>query len=254
MEKKDKIGLGIIASALIVIGCLGGYIYKMSKEDNDTQKVDVNQSAYVEPETPVDRSQNVTLPGWGSFTIQANTKNITSGFEFHNPEQNYWYEDTISINNKELENLVVDSGNKVEINHYLKLAGIDEKATKVTSYDKNVFFVEQNEDGEYTLEATDGFKKDKTIKVETEDGKTQTLSVSCKDECYYMTFALYLADKDELLYQSDLVAHGNYITNMELTRALKKGTYDAYVVIQPYRSDKKTETNSGVVNITLNVQ
>lgn len=41
---------------------------------------------------------------------------------------------------------------------------------------------------------------------------------------------------------------------MEMTRALKKGTYDAYIVIQPYKSDKKTETNSGIVNITLNVE
>lgn len=250
MQKKDKIGLGIIICALIVIACLVGYIFTINKDSDDTKTMDVNQSEYVKPETPIDRSQNVTLPGWGSFTIAANTKTIDSGFEFHNPEANYWYEDIISIDGKELETLVVDSGNKVELNHYLTLAGIDSKVKKVKSYDKSVFSIDEDN----TLEGIGGFNGDKKIEVETEDGQEVTLSVSCKDNCYYMTFALYLADGDELLYQSDLVAHGKYIQKMEMTRALKKGTYDAYVVIQPYKSDKKTETNSGVVNITLNVE
>ena len=66
-----------------------------------------------------------------------------------------------------------------------------------------------------------------------------------------MTFGLYLSSNDELLYQSDLVAPGNYIQRMEMTRALEPGTYDAYVVCQPYCSDGLTKTNSGVVRITL---
>lgn len=254
MRKKEKIGLGIIVCALIVIICLVGYIFTVNKDNEETKSMDLNQTGYVKPETPMDRSQNVTLPGWGSFTIAANTKNITSGFEFHNPDANYWYEDTICINNKELENLVVDSGAKVELNHYLSLAGIDSKVKSVKSYDKDVFSIEKNEYGNYTLEGIGGFNGKKKIKVETENGNTKTLTISCKDDCYYMTFALYLTDGDELLYQSDLVAHGNYITKMEMTKALKKGTYDAYIVIQPYKSDKKTETNSGIVNITLNVE
>lgn len=72
----------------------------------------------------MDRSQNVTLPGWGGFTIPANTKEITKGFEFHNPAENFWYEDHISINDTEIESLVVDSGVKVDLNHYLALANI----------------------------------------------------------------------------------------------------------------------------------
>ena len=69
-----------------------------------------------------------------------------------------------------------------------------------------------------------------------------------------MTFALYLKENDELLYQSGLVSPNNYIQKMEISRPLKKGSYDAYIVIQPYRSDKKTKTNQGVVNLTLNVK
>ena len=49
------------------------------------------QAQYVKPETPIDRSKNVTLPGWGGFTIPAKTKKITQGFEFHNPAENLWY-------------------------------------------------------------------------------------------------------------------------------------------------------------------
>ncbi len=254
MQKKDKIGIGIIVVALAIIAFLVGYILNMNKSNDDGGiQIDPNQGAYVKPETPIDRSQNVTLPGWGSFTISANTKTITSGFEFHNPDSNYWYEDTIRINDTDLEVLVVDSGTKVELNHYLSLAGIDASVTSVTSYDNSVFSIEKDSNGEYTLEAIGGFDGTKQIEVETEDG-SQTISVSCADNCYYMTFALYLTDGNELLYQSDLVSHGNYITKMEMTRALSAGTYDAYVVIQPYKSDRKTETNSGVVNITLNVQ
>lgn len=253
MKKREKIGLVIIICAILIILGLLGYIFLVNKSD-DTKNIDPNQGEYVKPETPIDRSQNITLPGWGSFTITSDTKEITSGFEFHNPEANYWYEDTISINNKDLEKLVVDSGTKVELNHYLALAGISSNVSSVKSYDKKVFSIEQDKDGNYTLEGIGGFEGTKEIVVETDDGKTQTLSVTCNDNCYYMTFALYLSDGDELLYQSDLVAHGNYITKMELSRSLKAGTYDAYVVIQPYKSDRKTETNSGVVNITLYVR
>lgn len=77
------------------------------------------------------------------------------------------------------------------------------------------------------------------------------LDVNCAKDYYYMTFALYLTKNDELLYQSDLVSPGNYIQKMKMTRSLKPGTYDAYVVCQPYKSDKTTKTNQGVVKITL---
>ena len=87
-----------------------------------------------------------------------------------------------------------------------------------------------------------------------EDGTRETIRATCFPECYYMTFALYLAEGDELLYQSGLVEPGKYLQRMELARPLEPGTYDAYVVCQPYLSDQETKTNQGVVRITLNVQ
>ena len=214
-------------------------------------QLDQSQGVYVKPETPVDRSKNITLPGWGGFTIPAKTTDITQGFEFHNPAENLWYEDVVSINGKQLEHLVVDSGTKVELNHYLKLAGIQGSVTEVADYDEQCFAVERNKAGDYTLEGTGSFEGEKVIKVRTDAEEDVEFSVTCMQDYYLMTFGLYLTEDDELLYQSNLVTPGNYIQQMEMTRALEPGTYDAYVVCQPYCSDGVTKTNSGVVRITL---
>lgn len=69
---------------------------------------------------------------------------------------------------------------------------------------------------------------------------------------YYLTFELKLGD--EALYKSDLVPPGKHIQKITLSRSLKAGEYDASVVMQPYRWDKSTPTNNGVVNIKLIVQ
>lgn len=261
-EKKKKISLILLLLfLLIIITGLCAYIFlsgrkqEIAETDMKTvQKVAANQGTYIEPEEPVDRSKNVTLPGWVSFTIPANTTEITEGFEFHNPGENFWYEDVISIEGTELENLVVDSGIAAELNHYLGLAGINETVTKVTDYDSECFTIAKSDEGSYTVEATAGFEGTKTITVSTDQGREVDIDVTCSEDFYYMSFGLYLTENDELLYQSDLVSPGNYIQSMELSRVLEPGSYDAYVVCQPYRSDQVTQTNQGVVKITLNVK
>ncbi len=85
-NKKDK-RKNIIILILVLIIALGGFFLFNRKDDDKPLDVDTEQSSYVKPETPVDRSKNVTLPGWGAFNIPANTKEITQGFEFHNPER-----------------------------------------------------------------------------------------------------------------------------------------------------------------------
>ena len=251
-NKKDK-RKNIIILILVLIIALGGFFLFNRKDDDKPLDVDTEQSSYVKPEKPVDRSKNVTLPGWGAFNIPANTKEITQGFEFHNPEENFWYVDKMSVDGKEVEDLVVDSGNKVELNHYLKLNGIDSEVKSVGKYDKDLFEITKTKKGKYQIEAIGYSDKVQNIKVKTKDGKSHKIGVESKSDCFYMTFALYLKENDELLYQSGLVSPNNYIQKMEI-RPLKKGSYDAYIVIQPYRSDKKTKTNQGVVNLTLNVK
>ena len=252
-NKKDK-RKNIIILILVLIIALGGFFLFNRKDDEKPLDVDTEQSSYVKPEKPVDRSKNVTLPGWGAFNIPANTKEITQGFEFHNPEENFWYVDKMSVDGKEVEDLVVDSGNKVELNHYLKLNGIDSEVKSVGKYDKDLFEITKTKKGKYQIEAIGYSDKAQTIKVKTKDGKSHKIGVESKSDCFYMTFALYLKENDELLYQSGLVSPNNYIQKMEMARPLKKGSYDAYIIIQPYRSDKKTKTNQGVVNLTLNVK
>ena len=141
-NKKDKKSLIIIILLLLIIGLISYFGFFAKSDTDDTLAVDQTQSEYVKPEDPVDRSKNVSLPGWGSFTIPANTKKIDKGFEFHNPDTNFWYEDSIQYNGKELEKLVVDSGNKVELNHYLKLAGVNSEVKSVKSYNKKLFSIQ----------------------------------------------------------------------------------------------------------------
>lgn len=257
MGKLSLSAVLIAVLAAAVVG-MGSYIYVQSNKTPEPppepQSLATNQSEYVEPETPVDRSKNITLPGWGGFTIPKNTTTITEGFEFHNPEENLWYEDSVSIDGKQLEELVVDSGEYTILDHYLKLAKIKGSVTGVKDYDDTCFDVIQTEDGAYALGAIGYFDGDKTVTLETDTGKEVVLDLTCKQECYYIAFGLYLTENDELLYQSGLVAPGMYIQQMELSRSLAPGTYDAYVVCQPYQSDQATKTNRGVVKITLTVR
>lgn len=271
LKKKALVEIIIILLLVIVIiilllmkGCTGN---GNTMANNTPVAVEKTQGSYVAPEEPVDRSQQVTLPGWGGFTIPANTKKITQGFEFHNPEENMWYEDNFYDDDKFLEKLVVDSGEKVSLNHYLQLSGIDSKAASVEC-DESVFAITDepvtddngNETGETekSIQAIAPFEETKNVTVTCEDGTVKSFNVQGMQNYYYMTFALYLDNsanggEDELLYQSGLVEPGMYIQQMEMARALDAGTYEAYVVIQPYQSDKTTPTNSGTVKITLTV-
>ena len=256
--------IALIIALLLMKGCNSN---NATAVDNTPVQVEKTQGTYVAPEEPVDRSQQVTLPGWGGFTIPAGTAPITQGFEFHNPEENMWYEDNWYDGDKFLEKLVVDSGDKIALNHYLSLVGIDSKATDVQC-DESVFSISDepvldddgNETGETqkSIQAIAPYEGDKDVTVTCEDGTTKTFTVNGMQNYYYMSFGLYLDNsanggEDELLYQSGLVEPGMYIQQMEMSRALDAGTYDAYVVVQPYQSDKTTPTNSGTVKITLTV-
>ncbi len=244
----------VLAVALIVVLCL--LLRTCSADNQETAasapQMEQTQGSYVKPETPVDRSKNVTLPGWGGFTIPANEQHVTQGFEFHNPAENIWYEDYFSVNDTEAsEKLVVDSGDKMGLNHLLGLLGVKGSVTEVADCGADSFALDKNDQGSFEIEGIAGFEGEKTIVVKTDAGESVSIDVRCEQQCYYMTFGLYLADGDELLYQSGLVSPGNYVQDMQMTRALAPGTYDAYVVCQPYRSDGVTKTNQGVVKITL---
>ena len=169
------------------------------------------QAQYVKPETPIDRSKTSPLPGWGGFTIPQRPKKITQGFGFHNPAENLWYEDWVSLDGTTLEKLVVDSGQTTELSHYLRLAGIQAEVTKVLDADPAYFEIQRPTPGRTPLRPSKGYKGEKTLTVQTDDGKQYTLTLTGKEECYYIAFGLYLEDGDELLFQSGLVAPGLYV-------------------------------------------
>ena len=66
---------------------------------------------------------------------------------------------------------------------------------------------------------------------------------------FYLTFELRVCDDSqqgyEVLYTSGFVEPGKHIYEIELSRELKKGVYDAVIHIQPYRMDMEmTRTNN----------
>ena len=97
-DKKLKILVVILAVLLILCGTWiiwGGVPFFPATTPNDGGSssqggglvIDPNAGEYVEPEQP----PGVTIPGFGSMTIPANTKEL-KGINLHNPEKNEgWY-------------------------------------------------------------------------------------------------------------------------------------------------------------------
>lgn len=244
--------LGVIALLIGIVFCL------LSQKPKPIEAVEEIQTEYVAPETPVDRSKVVSLNGWSTMNVQANTTDLTTGANFKNPQSNLFYEDVVYVDGKKVETLVVDSGEKVELNHYLKIAGINSEITEVGNFDKNALNI-SNDAGIYTIEAVAPFENDQMFDVTTSDGKKHTFTVKCHQDYYYLKYKFYLGnsgdmDNAELLYESELIEPGKTVQQIEITRKLDKGTYDAFVLIQPYASDKQTELNNGIVNFTLNAE
>lgn len=248
---------GLLLAGVIILLLVLNLLKKPEKPVvSNPLPMDETQDVYVKPENPVDRSKVVTMPGWGSFTIPANTTSIDKGFEFHNPAENMWYEIVVSYDGEALEKIVVDSGIDVKLDHYLGLAGIRSKAVELKDYDEKVIGVEEDKDGDLAIYAKTKFDGENSFTIKADDGKEYKFDLSCGYNCYYMQFSLYLGTQEngELLYESGLVSPDMYIQKMEMNRALEAGTYDAYVFIQPYRSDRTTKTNSGTIVIKLNVK
>ena len=68
-------------------------------------------------------------------------------------------------------------------------------------------------------------------------------------DLFYLTFELRVCDNStqgyEVLYTSGFVKPGKHIYEIELSRRLEKGMYDAIIHVQPYRMDQEmTPTNN----------
>jgi flagellar basal body-associated protein FliL len=168
-KSKKRYILYIILAVLLIVGGVyaGTRLVKPAEQVGGGVGlyVDPNAKGYVAQTDNAESTQGVAIPGWGSMTIPAGSKNIT--VDFYNPEDN---------------------------------AGL-----------------------------------------------------------YYLTFQLCLPDSSEdgyeVLYTSGLVKPGLHIQNIQLSRALSAGTYNAVIRVQPYRMDEdKTPTNNADMNTTLIVK
>lgn len=144
-----------------------------------------------------------------------------------------------------------------EINHSqtIFLAGWTELniPANTTTIDKGIDFYNPSKNS--WLKCPDcGAQLDKNYKCTDKQhcGHQHTKEDAIED-CYYMTFALYLEDNNEKLYESGLVAPGKHLQNITFTRPLAEGEYNAYLIIQPYKSDRATKCNIGKEKMILNV-
>lgn len=260
LKRQKRINVILVITIIILLLTIGSCSFLRSKNidctvnnGEATPTIDPSQGQYSAEELETVYEKLIDMPGWYGFTIPANTLTITTGFEFHNPETNSWYEDTVSINGQKVETFIVGDS-EVEINHLLRLVGIKDAYKSVKSCDEDLFKIFDTSDNKTVIKGIKNFEGTKDVVIETVDGKEVTLSITCNNKVYYMTFSLYLKGdngNDELLYQSGLVEPGMYIQKMELSRSLKSGTYDAYILLQPYYEDGVTKTNSGIVEIKL---
>ena len=88
-----------------------------------------------------------------------------------------------------------------------------------------------------------------TIPADTKDVKI-TLGNPEGNQCY---FKFELLVDGESLYTSDFVQAGYAIENIELEKALEKGTYDAVIKITPYSLDKESQYAGANVRATVEV-
>ena len=88
-----------------------------------------------------------------------------------------------------------------------------------------------------------------TIPANTKDVQI-TLGNPEGNQCY---FKFELLVDGESLYTSDFVQAGYAIENIELSKALEKGSYDAVIKITPYSLDKESQYAGANVRATVEV-
>ena len=88
-----------------------------------------------------------------------------------------------------------------------------------------------------------------TIPANTKDVQI-TLGNPEGNQCY---FKFELLVDGESLYTSDFVQAGYAIENIELSKALEKGSYDAVIKITPYSLDKQSQYAGANMRATMEV-
>lgn len=82
-----------------------------------------------------------------------------------------------------------------------------------------------------------------TMQVDKETGKAKVSLRNLEESLWDFEFYVFL-DNGTLLYQTNLVAPGNKITDITLYTTLEEGTYTGYVIVQPYVIGTGDKTNN----------
>ncbi len=87
-------------------------------------------------------------------------------------------------------------------------------------------------------------------------GQTENIPIALKNPdgnpCYF-SFAIVLADTEEIIYQSDMVPPGEAIRKISISKPLAEGTYSARILICTNELETGREMNSANLNLTITV-
>jgi hypothetical protein len=84
------LAVGIVVGAMVVKNLTAAQTQQTTSSGGVGLTVDPNAKGYVaESSAPVETAPGVTIPGWGSITIPADTTDIT--VDFYNPDSNEGY-------------------------------------------------------------------------------------------------------------------------------------------------------------------
>lgn len=82
-----------------------------------------------------------------------------------------------------------------------------------------------------------------SMQVDKETGKAKVCLRNLEESQWDFEFYVFL-ENGTLLYQTNLVAPGNKITDITLYTTLEEGTYTGYVIVQPYVIGTGDKTNN----------
>lgn len=272
LDRKTKLLIvaGLLLIAIITLFCVKSCEKNVPNGTNEPiasktpLEMDESQGDHVELLTS-SYERNITLPGWSTIIIPAGTTKINNGISFYNPEANCWYEVGYYYGDELIMSALVskeaEEGSLISLTNLYQVSTniADLGISEVIDYNSDFFDIEKLDTDDYSIHSKAIFEGNQEITVKCNDGETRTLVAICNQKNYYVTFALYIDSADdsetsELLYESKLVAPSKYIESIEISRPLEAGEYNGYILIQPYKDDKATATNNGMVKIKLIVQ
>ena len=144
----------------------------------------------------------------------------------------------------------------------------DQDKTETITFGQTQDPSQKIDDNQITGEEADAAKADElpgiviggVMEIDAVAGEKVIKNINLRNDAantgyYYLTYELRLPDGSEdgyeTLFKTDLIEPGNVIQNIEISRALEEGEYDAYLFVQPYLISDKTVLNNANMSTKL---